>query len=114
MFGPHLRQDAGDAETLGHQVRQVAVHEDEEGLDLADVVGEPRGEGSRESKQKAEEDASDRHHDEPGHPQEHIGGFNDGHDCKVGKHAVKCLWRDKDKKKKAVRKISPTYRLDIQ
>lgn len=70
--GLHLRQHAGDGETLGHQVRQVAVHEDEEGLDLADVVGETRGERGHESKQDPEQDATGRHHEEPGYSQKHI------------------------------------------
>lgn len=101
MFASHLRQDAGDGKTLGHQVGQVAVHEDEEGLDLTDVVGETCGERSRESKQKAKEEAPGRHHEEPGHAQKHISGFSDGHVRQKGKHAVKCLRRDKDEEDQA-------------
>lgn len=89
--GLHLRQHAGDGETLGHQVRQVAVHEDEEGLDLADVVGETRGERGHESKQDPEQDATGRHHEEPGYSQKHISWFNDGQVCQEGKHVVKYL-----------------------
>ncbi len=99
VFGLHLRQDAGDGKQLGHQVRQVAVHEDEEGLDLTDVVGEACGERSHESEQKAEEDASGRHHGEPGNSQKHISGFNNRQVCQKGKHAVKYLERERPKKK---------------
>lgn len=91
MFGLHLRHHAGDGETLTNQVRQVAVHEDEEGLDLTDIVGETCGERSCKSKQEAKEDATGRHHEEPGYPQKHIGGFNDGQVGQVGKHVVKHL-----------------------
>ena len=91
MLGRHLRQDAGDGKQLGHQVCQVAVHEDEEGLDLTDIVGEACGERSREPKQEAEEDATNPHHEEPGHSKKHVGGFNDGQVCQEGKHAIKYL-----------------------
>lgn len=71
-FGLHLRQDAGDGETLSHQVRQVAVHEDEEGLDLTDIVSEPCGERSHKSKHETKEDTSECHHEEPGNSEKHI------------------------------------------
>ena len=95
-FGLHLRQDAGNGKTLSYQVRQIAVHEDEEGLDRTDVVGETCGERGREAKQKAKEDASNSHHKEPGNPQKHISGFDDGHVGQEGKHVVKNLWREKE------------------
>lgn len=87
----NLRQNAGDGEQLGHQVGQVAVHEDEEGLDGTDAVGETRGERGHESEEKAEEDAAEPHHPEAGHSQEHVGGFDDGQICQEGEHAVEHL-----------------------
>lgn len=86
-----LRQDAGDGEALGHQVGQVAVHEDKQGLDGAHVVGETCGESSREAKQEAEEDASGCHHKEAGDSQEDVGGLHDGHVCQEGEHVVQHL-----------------------
>lgn len=93
LIGPHLRQDAGDGKQLGHQVRQVAVHEDEEGLNLSDVVGETRGERSHKPKQEAEEDTANPHHEEPGHSEKHVARINLGHVRQEGKHAVKYLRR---------------------
>lgn len=98
MCGLHSRQHAGEGKTLGQQVCQVAVHEDKEGLDLTDIVGETCGEGSHESKQKAEDDTADCRHKELGKFQKHISGFDNMQVCQKGGHAVKCLG-DKDRKK---------------
>lgn len=92
-FGLHSRQNAGDGEQLGHQVGQVAEHEDEEWLDGADVVGEARGERCHESKQEAKEKAAQRHHEEAGHSQEHVGGFYFRQVGQEGEHAVEHLRR---------------------
>lgn len=93
MPGANLRQNTGEAKQLRHQVCQVTVHEDEEGLNLTDVVGKTCGEGSGESKQDAKEDAADAHNKEPGDSQEHVRRFNNSHVSEEDKHAVKCLWR---------------------
>ena len=40
-------------EHFGREVRQVAVEEDEQGLDHSDIVGEAGGEGRYQTKEEA-------------------------------------------------------------
>lgn len=72
----YSRHDAGDGKQLSYQVGQVTVHEDEEGLNLAHLPCEARGEGCHHAKQEPEQHATQAHHKEPGHAQKHIRGIH--------------------------------------
>ena len=87
----YSRHDGRDGEELGHQIGQVAVHEYEEGLDLPDPGGEPRGEGGHEAEQDAETHPSEPDHEEPRHPQEHIHRLHYRHLRHEVEHVVQHL-----------------------
>lgn len=79
---PNSRHDAGEVEELRREVGHVAVEEDEEGLDDADVGGEAGREGSNQPINDAHEDAAQRHHEEAEEAKDDI---DNGHLLKVGK-----------------------------
>ena len=87
----YSRHDGGDGKELGHQVGQVAVHEDEEGLDGPNVAGEACGERRHKAEQQAEAHASEPHHEEASHPQEYIHWLHLRHVRHVAKHVVQHL-----------------------
>lgn len=76
------RHDAGEVEDLSREIGHVAVEEDEEGFDDADVGGEAGREGSNQPINDAHEDAAQRHHEEAEEAKDHI---DNGHLLKVGK-----------------------------
>lgn len=72
----YSRHDTGDGKQLGHKVGQVAVHEDEEGLNLANFPCEAGGEGSHQAKEEPKQYSPQAHHKEPCHAQKHIRGIH--------------------------------------
>ena len=68
----YLRQNAGHVKDLGVQVRQVSHDEYEDGLDHANLMGEPRDETSAEAPYHADYRAADRHHEERSQSRQHV------------------------------------------
>lgn len=91
QFQCYSRHDGRDGKQLGHQIRQVAEREYEEGLDLWDLGGEPRREGGHKAEQDAEARPAEPHHKEPGHAHDHIHRIHHWHMCQKAEHVVQHL-----------------------
>lgn len=64
--GQYSRQDGGERDHLGSQVRHVGQEEDEERLDDAHALGEPRDQGQQEGKEQPHGCAPQAHQEEGG------------------------------------------------
>lgn len=72
----YSRQNAWDVKGFSGQVRQVAEHEDQQGFDSRNVVGESSHECWNESKDDAKQHATQPHHEEASEASKDIDGFN--------------------------------------
>lgn len=72
----YSRHDARDVKDFSTQVWQVAEHEDQQGFDSRDVVGESSHEGWNKSEDNAEKHATQSHNEEASKASKDINGFN--------------------------------------
>lgn len=72
----YSRQDARDVKGFGRQVWEVAEHEDQQGLDWRDIVGETSHECWGKSKYDAKQDSTQPHNEEASKAGKDINGFN--------------------------------------
>ena len=71
----YSRQDARQVECLGHQVGQVAEHEDDEGFNRRDVLGETGDKRRNESKNDTKKYTPTPNDDESGTSSQNVHGF---------------------------------------
>lgn len=72
----YSRQNARDVKGFSRQVREVAEHEDQQGFNWRDVVGETSHECWDKSKHDAKQDSTQPHHEEASKASKDIDGLD--------------------------------------